>query len=355
MSYVDKNNNDNDEVFVVTIKELFFIGAVFVIILFVLYPKDIIKQQIVSEQSSYDLSMLYLKNLLKYSPKDESLKLILAEQSLRSGDIKHSLELLDQLIFSPNPKINSKALLLSYELRKSEYFKTDNTVRKDEIKRVLKQLFYSIYEKKLYDEKKFDYWYKEAVFNQHHEASYHFVKKELEVHPNDIAFLEMAYFLANKFKDEKNAQKYIVLLIKYDTKHQDKWATAYYYYLVNNKHYKKARKIVERFGSLSIVWTNRLAEFYAMRKYYKKAATVYKKLFKQEKEYEKKKEYFFKAVANLQAGGYYQQSANLARKYQHYYYKDLEARQFLLKLYLQTDHLDYAVDLSKKILKSMFK
>jgi len=357
MSYANKNNFDeeNEEVFVVTIKELIFIGIVFVVILFVLYPKDIIKQQIVSEQSSYDLSMLYLKNLLKYSPKDESLKLILAEQSLRSGDIEESLSLLDILIYSQNPKIRSKALLLSYELRKSAYFKADNELKKRELARELKKLFYYIYSQKIYDEKKFDYWYREAVFNKHYKAAYYFLKKELLIKPKDISFLEMGYFLATKFKDEENAQKYIVSLIKYDIKHQDKWATAYYYYLINHKRYKEAKKIVERFGHLSQAWTIRLAEFYAMRKFYKKASKIYLQLFEKEKEYEKKKEYFFKAVSNLQAGGYYQKSAKIARKYQHNYYNDIEVRQFLLKLYLQTNHLDYAVELSKKILKSIFK
>jgi len=356
MSYVDNNKEDEfEEVYVVTYKELIFIAIVFSVILIVLYPKDLIKQEIRSENSNYDLSMLYLKDLIEHSPNDESLKLILAEQSLRSGKKEQSLELLNKLIFSKNIKRRNKALLLSYELRKSRYFDIETEFKQEKERKILKELFKQIYSKKLYDEKDLDKWYNEAVFNQHYEAMYYFVKKKLQKEPTNVKLLDMAYFLATKFKDKKNAAKYIELLVKYDTKNQDKWATAYFYYLVNAKQYKKAQKIVEKFSNLSKDWTLRLADFYTMRKLYKKSSKIYLQLFNEAKKYDEKKKYFFKALGALQAGGYLKKSANLAHKYEDYYIKDVEVRKFLLKLYLQTDSLDYAVGLSKKILKSMFK
>ena len=170
MSYVDNNKEDEfEEVYVVTYKELIFISAVFIVILIVLYPKDLIKQEIRSENSNYDLSMLYLKDLIEHSPKDESLKLILAEQSLRSGKKEQSLELLNKLIFSKNIKRRNKALLLSYELRKSGYFDIEIKFKQQKERKILKELFKHIYSKKLYDEKYLDKWYSEAVFNQHFE------------------------------------------------------------------------------------------------------------------------------------------------------------------------------------------
>ena len=82
MSHVD---NEIEKVYVATYKELIFTFIVFSIILIVLYPKDLLKEQILAEKSNYDLSMLYLENLLDHDPNNESLMLILAEQSLRTG------------------------------------------------------------------------------------------------------------------------------------------------------------------------------------------------------------------------------------------------------------------------------
>ena len=166
------NSDEFEEVYVVTYKELIFISVVFAIILIVLYPKDLIKQEIASERSNYDLSMLYLKDLLKHSPKDESLKLILAEQSLRSGKKDISLNLLNELIYSKNKKRRYKALLLNYELRKTDFFTIKNILKKDKEKELLKELFSLIYKQKIYNIEKLDYWYNEAVFNQHFEAMY---------------------------------------------------------------------------------------------------------------------------------------------------------------------------------------
>ncbi|MDQ7066894.1 MAG: hypothetical protein Q9M40_02205 [Sulfurimonas sp.] len=109
MSYADDKIK---KVYVITYKELIFTFLMFSVILIVLFPKDILKEQILAENSNYDLSMLYLKNLLKHSPEDESLMLILAEQSLRSGKRDLSLRLLELLLQSKNVEYRHKAHIL---------------------------------------------------------------------------------------------------------------------------------------------------------------------------------------------------------------------------------------------------
>ena len=155
MSIVDSEHSRN---YVVTYKELIFTFSVFVVILFVLYPKDLLKEQILSEKSNYDLSMLYLKNLLEHEPENESLMLILAEQSLRSGKRDLSLRLLNLLLKSKNTEYRHKATLLSYELKKDNYYYFKDADKqaqaKEELRRV-EAIYEIVAKEELYKKVKF--------------------------------------------------------------------------------------------------------------------------------------------------------------------------------------------------------
>ena len=344
-------DNEFKKSYVVTYKELLFTFIVFAVILFVLYPKDLLKEQIVSEKSNYDLSMLYLKNLLKHDPKNESLQIILAEQSLRSGAKLESIALLDKLIKSKNEKIRKKAFLLDYELKKDNYYYIKDKKLKRKAKKELKKLFRYIYYQKLYNEKDEDKWYNEALFLDEQGPMYYFVQKKLKSEPNNVELLTKAYYLSLKFNNRKKAVKYIHDLIIYDTKNSEKWLLDNYYMLLNSKQYAEVEKLLYQKSKTSLNWKKRSADYYLMRKSFRRASRMYIELFNETKSYNKRKQYFFKAVRALQAGSYLQASANLAHRYENYYLYDREVRKFLLKIYISTSNLNYASNLSKKILK----
>ena len=113
---------NNSKEYVASYKELIITFLVFCIILFMLYPKDLIKEQILAENSNYDLSMLYLKNMLKNDPSNESLMLLLASQSLRSGKKDLAYKLLELLHNSKDKTVRYKAFRESYILAKEDYF-----------------------------------------------------------------------------------------------------------------------------------------------------------------------------------------------------------------------------------------
>ena len=352
MSSVD---NKHQKSYVITYKELFFTFLVFATILIALYPKELLKEQIASENSSYELSMLYLENLLLHSPNDESLMLILAEQSLRASEKKRSLSLLNKLIHSPDKTIREDATLLSYELEKDSYFYLHTQKEKRAKRAKLKELFANIYTHKMYKEKDTLKWYQESLFVHHNTATYAFLKKLIEENPSNLSYLEQAFYLSQKYNKRKDSRKYIRMLQQYDIENQDKWIYVEYYMYVNYNLFIKAEKLLKLYAKNSILWTSRLSDFYVMRKHFTKASDTYISIFNNTQDNKLKEKYFKKAVGALQAGSKMHQAAKLAHKYENLFFKNQEIRKYIIKVYIATGHLDYASELSKKILKRTFR
>ncbi|MDK9692628.1 MAG: hypothetical protein OEL19_00105 [Sulfurimonas sp.] len=348
MHYVDSEHTKN---YVVTYKELAFMFIVFCTILIVLYPKDLLKEQILSEKSNYDLSMLYLRTLLEHDPENESLMLILAEQSLRTGKKDLSLRLLELLLNSKSKNYRNKATLLSYELKKDDYYYIKDERLLYEQKEALRKLFLKIVNNEMYTEESVDYWYNESIFLQEDAAMYLFAKKKLLKDESNVALLEVAYYLSSKFRKPEESWRFMELLTKYDEARKDKWILDGYYMLINNQRYDKAQELLFERADKSPEWKNRLAEFLLMRQQYVKASNFYMEMFEATSEYAQKKKYFMQAMHALQAGNEMQRIATLAKTHETLFIKDVEVRKFLLKVYLATGNLDAAAVLSKKILQ----
>jgi len=341
-----------EKTYVVTKKELLFLIIIFTSILLFLYPKSLLKQQIASENSNYDLSMLYLKNLLLHSPNDESLMLLLAEQSLKNGERDKSLELLTVLQFSKNKKRRKKAILLAYELYKLNYNDSIDKKYRESIQKKLKKLFYLIFKDKLDKKNDYNLWYNEAIFNKHHQAIYYYLKKKLRYEPTNISLIKNAYFISSSLGNKDETIKYIKQLIQYDKKNYNKWVEAYYYLLINSKEFKRAELLLKGQIKRLPLWNKKLADFYFMRQKFKQASIKYIKLFHITKKYKEKRAYYFKAIQALQAGNLIQESVSLAKKYENNYIKDKKVKKFLLQLYIATGHLNDGANLSNKILKN---
>ncbi len=349
MHHIDHNS---DKAYVATYKELIFIFVVFIAILVVLNPKDLIKEQVLSEKSNYDLSILYLKNILEQEPENEEIMLLLAEQSLSNGDKDLSIRLLGLLLQSKNKLIRTKVTFLSYDLLKDDYYYLEN---KDEtellkMKDRLKELLLKIIDDNVYEEEDIRKWYDEAVFLDYDFAKYVFIKQLLAKDTQNVELIKIAYYLAVEFKNVNDTTDYIHRLAQYDIENSDKWKRDEYYTLIMQKQYERAEVLLLVYSETSLEWKIRLAEFYLMRAKYKKASKIYIDLFNASSDYIEKKNYFFKAARALQGGNLLKETAALARSYESYYAKDREVRNFLLKIYMATGYLDYAFILSKQIL-----
>jgi len=353
MYYTD---NEKKKPYVITYTELFFTFLVFTAVLIVLYPKDMLKEQILAESSNYDLSMLYLKNLLAHSPEDETLMIVLAKQSLRSGKKDLSLRLLQLLIQSQNDTTRKEATLLSYELEKENFFYYQGIGERENKNKTLdklENLFQTIYIQKMF--KDIDYWYKEAIFLNNKEAIHLLLSKKIENEPSNMSLLKEKYYLEKSLKHLSHTLQTLKRLRRLDTENKEKWILAEYYTYIEMNRDLEAEKLLKMHVKSSPFFTKKLVEFYFTHKKYVEASRIYMQLFKNENSYNKKREYFFKAISILQMSSDINKAAELANKYENYYLSDRDARIKILKLYMAVGRLDLAQELSIKIIDRGFK
>jgi len=347
MSFV----NDEKQ-YVATYKELILTFLVFCIILFVLYPKDLIKEQILSETSNYDLSMLYLKNMLKNDPNNESLMLTLASQSLRSGKKDLAYKLLTLLHNSKDRAIRSESYRQSYILAKEDYFYFEfhkQKLKQTEYYQKLNQLFKIIMDEHFYTKSDIDYLFTESLFLNETQYSYTYALLESDKKKKMNKLISL-YFRCVDLKRADEAKRAIEALTKSNPS-SNKWRDTLYYVIVKNYSKSNALKMLETKAKKSRYWKTKLAEYNFSQKEYREASNLYMKLFSSEKNHQYKKTYFFKAIESLNAGNYPKYAIALAKSQEAYYFNDTKMRKYILKLYLANSSLENAAALSKKILK----
>ena len=344
---------NNEKKYVATYKEIALIFVIFSLVLFILYPKDLLKEQILSERANYDLSMLYLQNMLENDPTNETLMITLATQSLRSGKKDLAYKLLDLLKNSEDINVTKKAYRESYILAKDDFFYFEakkNIKKKEKQSLVLKELYDTIYKQKFYEQSEYRYMFKEALFLRDYKRAYEFIMLSKIPREEKVNKLEEVYYIAIEHKDYREAIKAIHQELKLDSSHLKKWREAELYVLEQSASKKELIAYLNVKAKKSTYWKIKLAKYYFRIKYFNSSAKIYMQLFKGEKNYNKKRSYFLKAIEALNAGRYQEKAVYLAKRYENYYFKDRYMRKYLLKLYIANNKAEYAAQLSKKIL-----
>lgn len=337
------------EVTVVTNKELLFLVAIFIFILTQLYPKNILQTIIEDDHSNYELTMVYLNDLLKHNPNDTMLELIYLKKKMQVRDINISLPLAKKLMHAKKEYVRDGATLLAFQANMIQYFQLKNHKKKKQLYPTIQKLFSIIYTKKLYDTNA-SKWYSNASFVKNNPAKYYFVKEFLKEEPENVTLLKNAYFLAVQFSDKKNAHNYLQKLLLYDTKNPQQWVMAKYYILIRYKKYHEAQLTLEKNAHKALKIKKTLAQFYLMRSMYIHASKTYLELADKVKKQKEHDLYIKKAIQALQAGNLLTRASDLANKYEMQYIKNVAMRQFILKIYLSAGKLNLADQYAKKIL-----
>lgn len=310
----------NNKPYVATYKEIIVGFIAFSLILFLLYPKDMLQEQVISENANYDLSILYLKNMLKRDPKNEKLMLALATQSIKANKKDLGYKILQLLKNSKKQYIRRKAYALSYKINKQNYFylKKKHAYKKlQQTYKKLWQIFDIIMKEHLYTKQNIKKLYSEAVFLKDYKNQYILLHSILKTEPKNRQHLQdEEYYLITKIYSFTQAEFYLQ---------------------------KKAKQ--------SMYWEQRLIDFYLYHKKYKKASSVYMQLFKQNSNFLQKRKLWIHAINTLRAGNYTKKAIKLAYTYENYFFKDKKSRIYLLKLYIALGDLQKAKNLSKKTLQ----
>lgn len=340
--------------YVATYKEILLGFIVFCVILVILYPKGSLTQQVLAEQSNYDLSVLYLKNMLKNDPSNETLMLALAKQAFQAKKKDLSFKLLRLLRNSQKREIREKAYQLSYKIAKEDYLylkhKNKTTAFMQKYTQ-LQNIFNIIISQHLYKESDIARLYKESYFVNNKKDSYLLVQKLLKKRPYDVKLLGDAFYLSYKLKDYAQSMLYLDKLAIQDKANRKKWLDESYFLLTKHYTYKETESYIISHAQNSPYWSNKLISFYLQHKQYKKVSQLYMNQFQNTTSYAKRRKYWFKAIAVLQAGGELKAAVHLGHKYENYFIRDKRASIMLLKLYISANDLKRANRLSQKLLK----
>jgi hypothetical protein len=349
---------DNQHYYVATYKEIFIGFIAFILILIVLYPKELLHKQILSENANYDLSMLYLQNMLANDPTNEQLMLNLAQQSLRGNKRDLAYRLLKLLKKSKKTDIRQKAYQLSYEIAKEDYFYLLHDKKNGEAEKLfqeLQALNRYIILKHYYKQDNLAELYKEAVFAKNDTLAYNILKQLLQKEPYNIKYIEDIYYLALNLHKYTEALHYSEQLSRYDIANTKKWKEAEYFILYKYISKKKAEDFLMQEAKHSLLWLERLAQLQLGQKFYKASSHSYMQLFQRSKNYNKKVHYWLMAMKVLQQGNYLKEATKIGRKYQKKFLQNREVRIYLLKLYLANNDAKSADNLAKQILKLKLK
>lgn len=345
---------DDKKMYVATYKEIILGFIVFSIILVILYPKHNLSQQVLSEQSNYDLSILYLQNMLENDRSNESLTLKLAEQTYKAGKIDLSFRLLNLLKNTKNRDIKSKSYRLSYKIAKVDYyyFKKHNKIKEKNSKfQELQDLYKTILDRHYYTKNDVQMLFQESFFLNDKKHGFVLLQELLKENTNDIKLVEDAYYILSDMKKYDESMKYLDRLSTLDTSHKNKWLEQKYFIVANTYEYNQAESYIIIHAQHSKFWENKLFRFYLDHKKYKKASKLYMNKFHKASSFSKKRELWINAINTLRAGNHNRDALRLAHKYENYFLRDKQARIALLKIYTALNDLNRAHRLSKKMLK----
>jgi len=339
--------------YVATYKEIIIGFTSFSLVLILLYPKDMLQEQILSESTNYDLSILYLQNMLKRDPHNETLLLALAQQSIKANKKDFDYKVLELLKNSKKQDIKSQAYILSYEIAKQNYIylKTQKQYKKlPQAHKEIHQIFNTIITNHFYAQKNMSKLYQEAVFLQDTKNQYILLKQILKNEPKNKQHLQSAYYLAYKLHKYDEALAYLDTLNRLDTENKHKWHDEKYYIIIKAYSLDEAEFHLKKEAKRSQYWQKRLISFYLDHKQYKKATKIYIQILQKSSSFQQKKSLWMQAIQTLRDVNNNQDALKLAHTYENYFFRDQKTRVYLLKLYLALNDLQSANKLSKKIL-----
>ena len=332
---------DEERLFVATYKEIAIVFISFAMILFFLYPKDILKENVLTEESNYDLSVLYLKNMLRHDPQNEVLMLALAKKGIALEKNDLAQHLLETLLNSDNREIRYEAHELSYLLTKQTYL----LGAKEELHARLQTLFGQVM-LQFHMKDKVLFWYEEALFLERFEEAKKLLDTHMLSYGEDIKMLQMRYYLAQKKGEDPRL--FLHKLQQADRGNRDAWLMAEYYYLNDTKRDEELIAFLKLHAKENNTFEKYLLETYVGTNQYKKASAFYLRRYIRTK----RKEELKNALQTLVAGDLLEEAVALAQKYEPQALEDKALREYLLKLYISASQTQKASDFAKKILEA---
>jgi hypothetical protein len=337
---------------VVSYFEAVLIFVIFAFILYALYPKDMLQRQVLAENSNYDLTAIYLENMLRFDPQNKELTVALLRASVKSGQFDLAMKMIEILKKDATVPMLKDLAGFRFEALKVKYFSTNEKQYHQQIRAEIEALLKEVVAENYYDNETLEYWYKGAREFSINSPALFFLYRLLEQEEKAL-WLEECFYLSADIKDEKMQTECLMRLRKIDTSRYDEWTQQAYYLAVEEGEIDRAISLLKDMASRSTKWRLELAKFYVEIKYFKEGSSEYMTLYRGAHSAQERKRYLMLALQALQYGSLMDEAAALARKYEGLYYKDKQMSRVFIKLYLAAGKLEDAKRVSLERLKYM--
>ncbi len=334
---------------VITYTEIIGLIIIFSTILYLLYPKAMLENQILSESSNYDLTSRYLKNMLRLDPSNRVLMFTLAKTALKQNKIDLTLRLTHLLQENASKNEKNTILQLQYRAYKQEYLYAAKE-RKRALLPQLKELQNKIDFSLPLTQEEQHYWLHEMLWLQNYHHALLLVDQVLKNKPKSIYWLSQKYELLSRLHRTKEMQKTIKTLLKIDKKDHLYWLRQAYYLALQNHNTKEAAYYQDQLKTLHQTQNLSRIQKKIEQGLYLQAADIYMQLYTQSHQKEQKIRWLKEALALLQQYGFVNERTKILKSVEDDFLDDPQMVTFILKIYLESDKLEDAVALSKKLL-----
>ncbi|OQX60528.1 MAG: hypothetical protein B5M52_00130 [Helicobacteraceae bacterium 4484_230] len=330
-------------------KEILFIFSVFVFILFILYPKTMLHKQVFEEKSNYELTGVYLENMLRLEPENISLMLATAKVSLENGNYDLTKKLISVLRKSESSQIAEELELLDYRLLKTQAGYSSDPEFIGEIKEEMAVVIDHVLQKQLFSRESALVWYGYAMDLSMEKEALAFLRPLYEA--GDLFALEQCVYMATEPQELKTRLWCVEKLNSLFGGESQKWLNVAYTLYIEDKNYEKALQTLAKLAETDPDYNEELAQLHATAGDFVQSSDMFISLYKNCDDYKTKKRYLLKAVEVLVGGGLNDRAIKLAQSYEERYLKDEDMTVKFIKLYLSMDRLEAAKKLSVKLLK----
>ena len=336
---------------IISIPGIITIFCASIITLTLLYPKDKIHQLVINEKSNYDLTSIYLKNLIKLNPSDTKLILTMANTLTQQKKFDLAKNILENLTDNSDEKIRQEAVLA--------YLNINNIILEKKnkpsvVKRIIDKnhsLLRKISKQKITDLKNSKTLYYAALSIDDTESAINFSKILITLTSGEeqLKWLKNTHYIAvNLNKNELDKDLLMMLSMKDKSNLTKTWITSLNKYLDSDDDIDKLAKSL--FSD-----KESKAFFYLTNKRYKEASELYQDLFEKEKNQKKKKELLITIIDSMRANNQSKDAAKIVNNYEDLYISDTNITTKLLKLYIEASRSDLAKKLSIKIINQREK
>ncbi len=342
---------DDENIEVVTYVEAFSIFVVFMVILVMLYPKDRLRELVLSETSNYDLTETYLSNMLRLEPNNVDLLIPMARIGLQTKKYDLSQKIIDALRVVPKDHIQAVVNRVQMDLWNAKFELVDDNDTQRQYKQVINAFINEVARKGTFDENDASRWYDDAIMLKQKAAALKFIEPFYRKE-HDRFWLEKCLYLATEIQNSSEKNYCVNKLIQIDGNETDQWLKTAYTFSLETDNYEEALKLTRQLIPFDQSYRDEEIRVLLLMGHYKEVSEIYMTRYRQSEEMKVHNIYFIKALSSLQSGNLMNEAVALAKAHEDEFLSNRDISNKIIKLYLAAGKLNEAKRLSLKVLKA---